>query len=79
MAKRKFVKPEPIKTAYYYVEVLYFKAKHFIERKFVNYSEEEAKKVFLATVKKFTENKGEVIICIRDANHILQVSERLNF
>jgi len=65
--------------SHYYVEVLYFKNKEFIARKWVDYPLEEAKQMYLRTINKFKESKEQAIICIRDSNHDLQVSERLNF
>lgn len=76
--KEKVILPVAPKTPWYYVEVLYFKHNLFSERKTVNYQEEEAKQIYQRTINKFTESKEQAIIAIRDSNHILQISERLN-
>lgn len=81
MAKKKPIveeKKSPDIT-HYYVEVLYFKNRDFTARKWVDYQLEGAKQMYLRTINKFTESKEQVIVCIRDSNHDLQVSERLNF
>jgi len=76
--KKKEPSIEEVKPTSYYVEVLYFKDNIFIERKWVEYLEVEAKQMYLRTINKFKESKDQAIISIRDSNHILQISERLN-
>jgi hypothetical protein len=78
MAKKKEIKLNAEETSKYYVEVLYFKAGNFVSRKWIDYLGDEAKNVYIGAIAKFTKSKEQVIVAIRDSNHILQIGERLN-
>ncbi len=61
------------------VSVYYFINKIYKECKFEYYLKDEALTIYQRSMNKFTENKEQVIISLRDENNTMIKSERLNF
>ncbi len=55
----------------HYVEVIYFKNLQYQDRKHNHYPKEEAELMYLRTTNKFKEEKQQVIIALREENHML--------
>ena len=59
-----------------YVEVVYMDKQKFLSRKIMWYQPNEAHKIYLRTIDKFMRDAKNVIVCIRDNDHILIKSFR---
>ena len=59
-----------------YVEVVYMNKNKFLSRKTMWYEPNEAHRIYLKTIDKFTRETKDVIVCIRDMNHYLIKSFR---
>lgn len=59
-----------------YVEVVYMNKNSFQGRKTMWYTPNEANKIYLKTIDKFMRESKDVIVCVRDSDHILIKSFR---
>ena len=59
-----------------YVEVIYMDKVKFIARKTMWYAPNEANRIYLKTIDKFTRETKDVIVALRDENHYLVKSFR---
>jgi hypothetical protein len=61
----------------HYVEVVYLKGGLPQSRKLQSYTEEEAARMYMRTINKFTTEKTKALICLRTEEHDLIKSELL--
>ena len=62
----------------HYVEVVYLSRGQYDKKKYIQYpSKEEAEAVYIATVKKFKDEKRNALVCLRGGAHGLIKSELL--
>jgi hypothetical protein len=59
-----------------YVEVVYMNKNKYLSRKTMWYEPNQAHKIYLKTIDKFMRETKDVIVCIRDQDHILIKSYR---
>jgi len=63
----------------HYVEVVYLKNGQPNGLKFAHYPEEEAERMYQRTINKFKQENRSALINLREENHMLLKSEKINF